>query len=105
MTSITRLREDMQDEIQDQIDALRQEVSDLKKSAARRGDKVYRQGRNAGNEMGEALRDYAESVVPDIRRSVRRARRSARSHPVTSATAATVGLLAIGLTLSLLLRR
>lgn len=105
MVSMTRLRDDIQDEIQRQIDSLKYDIAVLRRDMKRRGGRAFRHNRSAGEEIVDFLRDYIEHGLPDMRRSARRIRRSARDHPFASTTAAALGLLAVGVAAALLLRR
>lgn len=105
MSSMSRFRDDVSDEVRSEIDALRHELSSLRKQVARRGAGAFRQSRHAGDEFVDVLRDYAEAALPDMRRKARYVEKTARDHPMTTAATAAVGLLAVGLAVTLFMRR
>lgn len=94
----------VQDDIQDQLDSLRREIKVLRKQAGRGGERIGRQTRHTGNDVAELVREYADAALPQVRRETRKLGKSARAHPYATVTTAAVGLLAIGLAVSLLRR-
>lgn len=105
MASIAKIRDELQEDLQDQLDGLRQEITQLRKDAARRGTRAYRQGRHYGDEAMDVLREYLESAVPSLRRNARALEKTARDHPMTTVATAAVGLAVIGLAVALFSRR
>ncbi|HEU4987381.1 MAG TPA: hypothetical protein VFT89_09985 [Rhizobiaceae bacterium] len=105
MASITKIREELQEDLQDQLDGLRQEITQLRKDIAKRSSRAYRQGRHYGDDAMDMFRDYLESAIPALRRNARSFERTARDHPMTTAATAVVGLAVIGLAVALFSRR
>jgi ElaB/YqjD/DUF883 family membrane-anchored ribosome-binding protein len=101
-SALTRFREDIQDDVQDQIARLSREVSALKKMASKRGGAAYEDARDAAGGLYDDLWERLNDAMPDLRRGARRARATARDNPVVT-TAVTVGV--IGLLVALLMRR
>jgi ElaB/YqjD/DUF883 family membrane-anchored ribosome-binding protein len=101
-SALTRIREDFQDDIQDQIARLTREVSSLKKMVTKRGGAAYADARDAAGDFYEDLWERVHDAMPDLRRGARRARDTARDNPAITAAVA-VGV--IGLLVALLLRR
>lgn len=101
-SALTRFRDDLQDDVQDQIARLSREVASLRKTMTKRGGAAYEDARDAAGDLYDDLWDRVHDAMPDIRRGARRARETARDNPVVTA-AVTVGV--IGLLVTLLARR
>jgi ElaB/YqjD/DUF883 family membrane-anchored ribosome-binding protein len=96
-SALTRFREDLQDDMQDQIARLSREVSSLRKTAARRGEGVYAAARDGAGGFYDDLWEHVQDAMPDLRRGARHARDTARDNPLIAAAVAVgvVGLLAV----------
>ncbi|MDQ2632913.1 MAG: hypothetical protein M3Y43_07235 [Pseudomonadota bacterium] len=91
-----------EDDIEAQVAHLAREMSSLKKSLSRRGSGVYDDARDAASDFYGELRDRFSDALPLMRRRTRAAGEVARDHP---ATAAVVGLVVVGLLVTMLARR
>ncbi len=101
-STISRLRDNLDDDLHSQIAALSKEISALRIAVSKRGSAAYGDTLDTAAELYGDVRDRLTSVVPMIRRQGRNVERSARDHP---ATAAMIGLVIIGLVVALLARR
>lgn len=93
------------DDLRDQLNSLRDEMTDLRKQVSRQSAGAYRETRHKSAEIGDMIRDYFEAAVPELRRSANQIGRTARQHPSASAGAALAGLAVLGLAAALLMRR
>lgn len=100
-----RFHDDTPDELRDQLTSLRDEVASLRKQVARSGRRGYRDARHMGAETADWMRDYAEHALPELRRSARHVRKSARENPTTTATIAAASVVVLGLAAALMMRR
>ncbi|KUM28474.1 hypothetical protein AU467_11665 [Mesorhizobium loti] len=82
--------------------ALARQFDDLREALAKRGDAYYEDGREAASDYYSQLAERLHETLPAIRRRGRTLERIARDHP---ATAAAVGLVAVGLLAGLLISR
>lgn len=98
-------RDDLAEDLHEQLSNLSQEVAALKKQLMRRSWSAYREGQHIGGDVGEMLRDYFGGALPEIRRGAYRIQKSARENPATTAAAAAAAVIMVGLAASLLLRR
>jgi hypothetical protein len=101
-STLSRLRDNLDDDLHSQIAALSNEISALRKAVSRRGSAAYGDTLDTAADLYGEVRDRLAGTVPLIRRQARNVERSARDHP---ATAALVGLVVIGLVVALLARR
>ncbi|MER9296090.1 hypothetical protein NKI38_06250 [Mesorhizobium sp. M0621] len=85
-----------------QVAALTKELASLKRAVARRGGAYYEDSRDAALDTYSDLAERLRDAMPAIRRQGRVIEKSARDHP--AATAA-VGLVVLGLVISLLFSR
>lgn len=90
------------DDIETRIAQLSNELSSLKKAAAKRGAKSYEDGLELASDTYDEWRGRFEEALPHLRKGARRIERSARDNP---AAAALIGLAALGLLAALLSRR
>jgi ElaB/YqjD/DUF883 family membrane-anchored ribosome-binding protein len=99
-SALTRFREDIQDDMQDQIARLSREVSSLRKVVARQGEGAYAAVRDGAGGFYDDLWEHVHDAMPDLRRGARHARDTARENPVVTAAVAVgvIGLLAVLLT-------
>ncbi|MDN2568364.1 hypothetical protein N1F89_19235 [Aquibium sp. A9E412] len=105
MASGSRFREDLTDDLREQLDELRHDIARLRRDVSGRSARAYRGSRHMADEVAEALREYADAALPTLRRGARVARRQAHDHPGSTAAVALVGLAVLGLGASLFLRR
>jgi ElaB/YqjD/DUF883 family membrane-anchored ribosome-binding protein len=93
------------DDLQDQLDSLRSELSAVRKEAAKRSYGAYREGRHMGEDALDMLRDYFESAAPAMRRNAHALEKTARDNPMTTIATAVVGVAVIGLAAAFFARR
>jgi len=99
-SAFSRFRGD--DDLEAQVAHLSKEISALKKSFSRRGSDVYDDARDTASDFYGDLRHRFNDALPMMRKHTRAAGEAAREHP---ATAAVVGLVVVGLLVTLLARR
>jgi hypothetical protein len=95
-------RDLMDVDLREQMEAVRKELSALRKVAAARGSALYE---DAGETLSDYASDFADRInpyLPVVRRQAHVFRKAATDHP---AVAAAVGLVVIGLAASLLFGR
>ena len=85
-----------------QVAALSQQLTDLRKALAERRGAYYENGRETASDYYSQLAGRLHETLPAIRRRGRALERTARDHP---ATAAAVGLVVVGLLAGLLIGR
>jgi hypothetical protein len=81
--------------IEARIDALREELASLTQEASRYGGDAYESTRRAIPHLASDMESLIEQAWPLMQKRARRVERLARDNP--TATAATVGLIALGL--------
>jgi len=91
-----------EDDLEAQVAHLAKEMSALKKSLSKRGGDVYDDARDTAADFYGELRERLSDALPMVRRRARAAEQVAFDHP---ATAAVVGLVVVGLLVTLLARR
>lgn len=94
-SSFTKLRDELQDDLQDQIARLSKEVAALRKSVSKRGVSAYGEARDSAAETYDELISRLSDAMPEIRRQSRVVHKAARDNPMTTAivAAGVVGLL------------
>ena len=91
-----------EDDLEAQVAHLANEMSALKKSLYRHGSDAYDDARGTAADLYGELRDRFSDALPMVRRRTRAAGEVARHHP---ATAAVVGLVVVGLLVTMFARR
>jgi ElaB/YqjD/DUF883 family membrane-anchored ribosome-binding protein len=91
-----------EDDLEAQVAHLAKEMSALKKSLSKRGSGVYDDASDAAADIYSELRDRFSDALPMMRKRAHAAEQVARDHP---ATAAVVGLIVVGLLVTMLARR
>jgi ElaB/YqjD/DUF883 family membrane-anchored ribosome-binding protein len=91
-----------EDDLEAQVAHLAKEMSALKKSLSKRGSGVYDDASDAAADIYSELRDRFTDALPMMRKRAHAAEQVARDHP---ATAAVVGLVVVGLLVTMLARR
>ena len=89
-------------DLEAQVAHLAKEMSALKKSLSKRGSGVYDDAGDAAADIYSELRDRFSDALPMVRKRAHAAEQVARDHP---ATAAVVGLVVVGLLVTMLARR
>lgn len=102
MASFSKIRSDIEGDLEDQIASLTKELSSLKKSLSKRGAVAYDDTRESAAELYSDLWDRVQDALPIVRKRAREAEKLAKANP---ATAAAVGLVVVGLLVTLLTRR
>lgn len=101
-SSFKKLAGSIEGDLEDQIASLTKELSALKKQAAKRGASVYEDTREHASDLYGELWDRFSESVPMLRRRARTVEQAAKDNP---ATAAVVGLVVVGLLVTMLARR
>jgi ElaB/YqjD/DUF883 family membrane-anchored ribosome-binding protein len=91
-----------EDDLEAQVAHLAKEMSALKKSLSKRGSGVYDDASDAAADIYSELRDRFSDALPMMRKRAHAAEQVASDHP---ATAAVVGLVVVGLLVTMLARR
>lgn len=105
MASFSRTRDELQDDLQEQLESLRREIQSVRKGIAKRGYGAYRDSRHFGEELVDMLRDYLEDAIPSMRRGAHALEKTARRNPGTTAATVLVGAAVIGLAVAFFARR
>lgn len=90
-----------EDDLQAQVAHLTREMSALKKALSRRSSEAYDDARDTASDFYSDLRERFSDTLPLVRKQARAAGEVTRDHP---ATAAVVGLVVVGLLVTLLAR-
>ena len=101
-STISKLRGDVEDNLNEQVAQLSKELASLKKSLSKRGARAYEDTRETASDVYGELWDKFSETMPAVRKRARAAEQVARDNP---ATAAVVGLAVVGLLVTLLARR
>ena len=101
-SSFSRLRGDIEGDLEDQVARLTKELSSLKKSLSKRGASAYEDTRDTASDLYGELRDRFSETLAYMRKRAHAAEHLARDNPTT--TAAVVGLVVVGLLVTMLAR-
>jgi len=101
-STISKLRGDVEENLQDQVSRLTKELAYLKTSLSKRGSRAYEETRDTASDVYADLWDKFTETMPVVRKRARAAEKVARENP---ATAAFVGLAVVGLLVTLMARR
>lgn len=101
-SAFSRFRGDVEDDLEAQIARLTKEISSLKKSFAKRGSAAYDDARDTASDVYDDMRHRFADALPVVRKQAKAAELAAREHP---ATAAVVGLVVVGLLVTMFARR
>lgn len=101
-STLSKLRADVEDDLEAQVARLSKELASLRKSLGKRGASVYADGREGASDLYEDVRERLVEALPMVRRKAHAVERAAKDNP---ATAAAVGLVVLGLLATMLLRR
>ncbi len=99
---LTRTRDALIEDLEQQVSSLSREVASLRKQTARRGAAAYDDASELVGELIERLMKRRSSTRADVMRGARAANRAAHQHPAATAL---IGVAALGLVAALLLRR
>ncbi|MBX3598775.1 MAG: hypothetical protein KF874_14495 [Rhizobiaceae bacterium] len=95
-------RDEVIENLEDQLAALRKEMKSLRKVAAKRGSAAFEDASEGFANIYDDISHRVLEAVPPLRRSARRVEKHARDNP---AAAAAVGLVVLGLLAALMMRR
>jgi ElaB/YqjD/DUF883 family membrane-anchored ribosome-binding protein len=98
----SRLRDDLADDLEGQIAALRSEVSSLKNTMSKRGAAAFDDTRGHASDLYGEVVSRVQDAMPRIARRSRDVRKVAQDNPVLTAM---VGLAVVGLLIGLVMRR
>ena len=85
-----------QAELEDQVSALRAELSSLTKSLSRKGAAAYGDIEGRASDLYGYVQEHGPDVARELRKQARQLERTARDNPVASIAVAAVALLVIG---------
>ncbi len=101
-TPFSKLRGDIEEDLEDQVARLTKELSSMKKALSKRSASAYEDTRDGAADMYAELWDRFSEALPFMRKRAKAAEQVARDNP---ATAAVVGLVVVGLLVTLLSRK
>jgi len=101
MSAFSRLRGELADDLEDQVERLRHEVSAMRKVIAKQGARGLSAGQEHASELYDDLHERLAELAPQIRRQARVAGRAVRDNPAP----VIVGAIVVGLLATLLLSR
>lgn len=96
------LKNDIVDNLESQVDALRDEIASLRKQLGKRSARVYGEASDAASDLYEDLASRWADALPHVRKRARYVEQQARDNP---ATAAAVALVVVGLFAALMVKR
>lgn len=89
-------------DLEEQVARLTAELTSLKNALARNGASAYEDTRETASDLYAGMRDRFQEALPLVRKRAQAVEQVARDNP--GATAAAVGLVVVGLLVTLLLR-
>ena len=101
-STLSKLRNTLGHDLEDQVATLQREVALLRKSLAKRGSAAYDDGSERAADLYEEVIDRLGEALPQIARQSRVVRKAASDNPVTTAV---IGLAVVGLLAALFSRR
>jgi ElaB/YqjD/DUF883 family membrane-anchored ribosome-binding protein len=101
-SAFSRFRGGDDDDLEAQVAHLAKEMSALKKKLSKHGSGAYDDARDTAMDFYGDLRERFSDALPLMRKRAHAAEQVARDHP---ATAAVVGLMVVGLLVTMLARR
>jgi ElaB/YqjD/DUF883 family membrane-anchored ribosome-binding protein len=105
-SSFSKIRDDFEGNLEEQVASLRKEVSTLTKLLSKRGAAAYSDTREGASDLYDELWNRLVDALPRIRKQARDqarfAGKKAHDNPVATAV---VGIAVLGLLVSLLVRR
>lgn len=100
--AFSKFRDDMTEELEDQVARLQKEVKVLRKALGKRTASAYDDGRDMAADVYDEIASRLSDAMPVLRERSRVMRRAASDHPVTTAV---VGLALVGLLVGLMSSR
>lgn len=101
-STFSKLRDDVADDLENQVSVLRREVSSLKKTLSKRGASALDDTRDNAAELYDDVMARVHEAMPHIARQSRAVKQAARDNPIA---ATVVGIAVVGLLIGLLVRR
>ncbi len=101
-STFSKFRDDMTEELEDQVARLQKEVKVLRKALGKRGASAYEDTRETAADFYDELASRVSDALPVIQKQSRVVRRAASDHPMTTAV---IGLAVLGLLVGLMSRR
>ena len=102
MANASKLRDDLVDSLESQVESLRKEVSSLRRTLAKRGGAAYADASETAETLYEELAQRWTEALPHMQKQARKVEQTARDNP---AAAAAVGLVVVGLLAALFAKR
>lgn len=102
MAKASDLRDDLVESLEAQVDALRKEISGLRKNFSKRGRAAYADASDTAENLYDDLAQRWAEAAPHLRKRAKIVEQSARENP---AAAAAVGIVVLGLVAAMLFRR
>jgi len=102
MAKASDLRDDLVESLEAQVDALRKEVSGLRKNLSKRGRAAYADASDTAESVYDDLAQRWTEALPHMRKQAKVVEQSARDNP---AAAAAIGLVVVGLLAAMLVKR
>ncbi|EBX4817133.1 hypothetical protein DRY87_26290 [Salmonella enterica subsp. enterica serovar Newport] len=96
------LRDELVDNLENQVDTLRAEIASLRKTLGKRGAKAYDEASQSAGAFYDDMSERWADALPHIRKRARYVEQQARENP--GATVA-IALVAVGVLAALLARR
>ncbi|MDQ6434419.1 hypothetical protein RB623_10200 [Mesorhizobium sp. LHD-90] len=101
-STFSRFRDDVTEELEDQVARLQKEVKSLRKALGKRGASAYDGSRDMASDFYDEIAARVGDALPVIQKQSRVVKRAATDHPLTTAV---IGLAVLGLLAGLLSRR
>ena len=101
MSAFSRLRGELSEDLEDQVERLRHEVAAMRKTIAAQGARGYSAGHEQVSELYDETSERLAELMPQVRRQARVAGRAVRDNPAPII----VGAVVVGLLATLLMSR
>jgi ElaB/YqjD/DUF883 family membrane-anchored ribosome-binding protein len=101
MSGFSRLRGELSEDLEDQVERLRHEVSAMRKAISTQGARGYSAGHEQVSELYDEISERLAELMPQVRRHARVAGRAVRDNPAPII----VGAVVVGLLATLLMSR
>jgi ElaB/YqjD/DUF883 family membrane-anchored ribosome-binding protein len=102
MPSLSKIRDNVESDLEEQVAYLRKEVASLTKALSKRGASVLDDTRGGAADLYQEVAGRIADAIPVLRKQAKAANRSVHDNP---AVAAMVGIAVVGLVISLFARR
>lgn len=101
MSALSRLRGELSDDLESQVERLRHDVAAMRKTIAAQGARGYSAGQEQVSELYDEISEKLAELMPQVRRQARVAGRAVRDNPAPII----VGAIVVGLLATLLMSR